>query len=102
LRPAGFAGAVNANGSTFNGTGFTVTNPSTGEYEIVLPTATFGTCAAASEVPDTTVSPYSEGNPVFADVTVHCTTSKPRVIVKIYASPSTPTENGFAFISQAG
>jgi len=96
----GFAGAVNANGSISNGSGFTVSNPKTGEYELSLPS--FGLCVASVEAPDTPVTPLYEGTAALADVVQQCKADTDIVIVRIFNTSGIPIENGFSFISQTG
>ncbi|MHB8531512.1 MAG: hypothetical protein ACYDC2_02215 [Solirubrobacteraceae bacterium] len=97
---SGLAGVVNPNGSIVNGTGFTVTNPSTGEYEVSL--SSLGTCTTISHSADTVVTPSFEGQAVMADVVPSCKANTRISIVTIYSTSGTRVENGFTFFAQAG
>jgi hypothetical protein len=96
----GFAGAVNPNDSIANGSGFTVSNPKTGEYELTL--SAFGSCLADDEAPDTTATPFYEGSATMADVTQQCQNAVFVITVRIFNGKGEPVESGFAFISQPG
>jgi hypothetical protein len=96
---AGLTGMVAANGSIVNGEGFTVSNPSTGEYVINL--TGLPTCATISHSADTVVTPDYEGQAVMADVVPNCMFNTRKTTVTIYSTTGTKVENGFTFSSQA-
>ncbi len=96
---AGLAGMVAANGSIVNGEGFTVSNPSTGEYVINL--TGLPTCVTISHSADTVVTPHYEGQAVMADVVPNCMFNTRKTTVTIYSTTGTKVENGFTFFSQA-
>jgi hypothetical protein len=99
--PSGLVGAVTPGGTALNGT-FTVSNPNTGEYEIIPPFGKFPVCAASSETPDTIVTPVYEGQPVMAHAVDVCKGGEPDITVKILNTNGVPSQNGFSFVSLLG
>jgi len=95
----GLIGVVAANGSIVNGEGFTVSNPSTGEYVIDL--TGLPICTTISHSADTVVTPDYEGQAVLADVVPNCMANTRKTTVVIYSTTGTKVENGFTFSSQA-
>lgn len=92
-------GVVAANGSAVNGEGFTVTNPSTGEYVISL--TGLPICSTIAHSADTVVTPRDEGQAVMADAVPSCQGNTRKTIVTVYSTSGTRVENGFTFLSQA-
>ncbi len=95
----GVTGLILANGSIANGEGFTVSNPSTGEYVITLAGLPF--CTTILHSADTVVTPDYEGQAVMADVVPNCMSGIDRATVTLYSTTGTKVQNGFTFFSQA-
>ncbi len=92
-------GVVAANGSIVNGEGFTVTNPSTGEYVVSL--TGLPICSTIAHSADTVVTPRDEGQAVMADAVPSCQANTRKTVVTVYSTSGTRVENGFTFLSQA-
>jgi hypothetical protein len=94
------AGIVDSDGSILAGSGFTVSNPSTGHYTITFPAGTWST------LPVVTVTPFGvHGGFVVPDVASGALYPDGSATVNIVLTDTVPTEsdqnNGFQFISAA-